>query len=123
MGGGVVFSASPATTSVQTGSIDRLYYDPFKFTVPDGVRILKIDLIVNDVPGKPSYVGVTPGSIHELEMEEYAPQITVTYTVKCSTHNKSYIAARFPVAGGPTVTYRISWSPEINTHTPDVTDY
>ena len=44
--GGVTISASPATVSIPTGSIDIQEDEtPLNFTVPTGITVLKVELL------------------------------------------------------------------------------
>jgi hypothetical protein len=71
------------------------------------------------------YIGVTPGSSHKLKQYRRQYSQTMLFGVQCGTHND----VRWVDRGVPitvyidSVAYRISWSPEINTHIPDIKDY
>ena len=71
------------------------------------------------------YIGVTPGTLHNLKKYRGGVSQTVLLGVKCGAHdNVTWVMVGIPrtesVEG---LDYIISWSPEINTHTPTVTDY
>ena len=123
MGGGVTFSASPATVSVPTGSI--VIYERRNFTVPNGVKIIQVSYDGSD--NAISYVGVTSGSQHILESFTGGDAQPITpHGVCCITHKISneyipWVFVRLPYEVDPK--YRLSWSPEINNKTPTVTDY
>lgn len=111
--------------SVPTGSYEgNLPY----FVIPANVHILALSLTM-DVSGgiftlDPVYIGVTPGSYHKPESFSYEQGPTMVFGVQCSTHdNMGWMMHRVPLREFNSFTYRISWSPSINTHTPDVNDY
>lgn len=94
------------------------------FTVPAGIRVLKVE---NSYHGIIKYVGVTPGSVHRLEVERYSHNKyhhvdLYCYRLICVSHSKKYNDVNNKCSNDQH-SFRVSWSPEINTHTPDVTDY
>ena len=131
MGGGVTISASPATVSIPTGSIDIQEDEtPLNFTVPTGITVLKVELWVgSNSNSKIAYVGVTPGSVHTIMLQHGNSQLPVIpHAVVCTTHrhpnnNPITVYVVIGIQDYQPMTARISWSPEINTHTPTVTDY
>lgn len=75
---------------------------------------------------KGHYVGVTPGSTHVWNLQtEYIPHHTMIYSIYCFTHNSHQIATweEDVVSEYDKVGATIYYSPEINTQTPDDTDY
>lgn len=118
MGGGVTISATPATISVPSGSIYIGPDDSKRFTVPNGIKVLYVE---------GNYVGVTPGSTHiwVLQTNYEEPHHVMEYEIYCFTHNRRQIAIwdEDDVSEDDTVGATIYYSPEINTHTPDNTDY
>ena len=113
-------NANPATLIVPTGSIE-LSYDggAVNFTVPAGVRVLKVDNAYHSVI---KYVGVTPGSVHKLQVTRHVRGWGHMYRLNCITHDKEYNGVNGKCFNKDHH-FVISWSPEINTHSPDVTDY
>lgn len=99
------------------------YGDSVNFTVPAGVRVLAITTA--GAFGKvPKYVGVTPGSVHRFTVTRkhyYRPHggYPYNYYLKCATHGDKVLRSH----GRTSSHFTISWSPEINTHTPKATDY
>lgn len=89
------------------------------FTVPAGVRVLKVD---NAHHGVVTYVGVTPGSVHNLKVTASRSGVFRNYRLACMTHNKGYNNVNGQCFNEDHHFF-ISWSPEINTHTPNNTDY
>lgn len=136
--GGVTFSATPATVSIPTGSINlpSSYNQTIDFTVPTGIKVVALYQTL-DLSGQVTdnsrhtistfYIGVTPGSSHKLTNFFQGNPNTMAGThfgVKCGTHNNAWVGEGVPpLVFVVSVKYRISWSPEINTHTPDHTDY
>lgn len=118
MGGGVTFSASPATVSVPTGSID-IVYGGTKFTVPAGIHVLEVELIKDQGAFA---VGVTPGSIHEFNMHVVHGDQASVYSISCSIHDKVFIHG-VQLPNYVPILPRILWSPAINEMTPNYTDY
>lgn len=106
IGGGTTFSASPATVSVPTGKVSVTRNTTF--TVPAGVKVIYVSM------DNPKYVGVTPNSTHRIEWRYGSRTI-----LRCTSHNKDWGTNNH--SSRPRAI--ISWSPSINTHTPDVNDY
>lgn len=115
------FTATAAQVNVPTGTVSIELTG--EFTVPTGVTVIKVSHIDLGV----AYVGVTPGTKHslrlvwiELDPGDYSMYIT------CDSHNKQYldnvITLEDPDQDIYTV-FDVDWSPEINTHKPDFTDY
>ena len=115
-------NANPATLIIPTGSvkIERLG-DAIDFTVPVGIRVLKVEYYRSN----PKYVGVTPGSVHKLKANRSRVPSTHQHLhhthLRCMTHDKEWY--RTTGGAGNYVSFRISWSPEINKQTPTVKDY
>lgn len=88
------------------------------FIVPSGVHVIKVNCDQVDTV----YVGVTPNTTHHIDIYiDEDPYLEVfDWLVECVAHNKVYIDNNGNNDSG---IVDISWSPEINTHTPDVTDY
>lgn len=117
-----VYQVKKEYVSVPTGSV-RLYRGTTAFTVPKGVINIKAVASneIDDATGW--YIGVTPMSTHLLEVASYTEEdpeqgeIEILY-LNCYTHNRlewdSVAEANF---------FTLSWSPEINKNTPDITDY
>lgn len=133
MGGGVTFSASPATISVPTGSVDFTHNG--KFTIPQGIHIAKARLYgMDDYSNKydiTKFVAVTPNKTYRLqgklpyEQPNYQEKF---YGDPLLLNRDSFVYWVGSVADddqddADILKFTISWSPEINTHTPDVTDY
>lgn len=112
------FSVTAASVNVPTGKIT--VDNAVDFTVPNGVRVLKVS---DDYSSHSRYIGVTPNTTHHLVLglEEDDPGSRMTYRLECSTHHyEQYIAWKSSEYSESAV---IRWSPEINNHTPDFTDY
>ena len=129
MGGGVAFSASPATANIPTGSItfsNALGEGEIKdFTVPAGIKILKIESS-SATYDKTSYVGVTPNTLHRLNymMQAEGGGIhRIIFYLNCTTHNNESLFSIITSADEDNVRLNISWSPEINNHAPDKSHY
>ena len=120
-------NANPATLIIPTGSIEVKYQDgEINFTVPVGIHVLKVELTVN-TKLKPTYVGVTPGTIHKLKVTRSripsTHQLIHTAHIGCTTHKKKYYLKRPWNVNLNNSRFTISWSPEINKQTPGVKDY
>lgn len=110
-----------ATVDVPTGTVSIESTE--EFTVPTGVTVIEVshpDLGV-------AYVGVTPGTKHSLSIDwdMLRPGHYRTY-ITCDSHNKKYLQDVITVEYDdhePSLVFDVDWSPEINTHKPDVTDY
>ena len=112
------FSVTAASVNVPTGEITVGGAEDF--TVPNGVRVLEVS---ENYSSYSRYVGVTPNTTHHLVLglEENDPGVRMTYRLECSTHHyKQYISWNSSEYSECAV---IRWSPEINNHTPDFTDY
>lgn len=120
-----LFTVTAAQVSVPTG--ERTLYGLVKFTVPQQVHVLKVTAPYSDLV---SFVGVTPGKEYTLDggctytrpdEEIYYDDV---YVENAKTH-KPWIGVLNDGYhdGMESDKYILSWSPEINTHTPDVTDY
>lgn len=112
------FTASAATVDVPTGSVTLSFN--MDFTVPAGVNVIKVN---PQGSGRyVSYVGVTPGTKHHLQPFVGHSQGMVGYGIKCTSHQDKYWII-FTIPAEVDIKYTLSWSPEINTHTPKVNDY
>ena len=113
------FTATAAQVNVPTGTV---LFQGGNFTVPSGITVLKISY-----GDDTQYVGVTPGSTHTLEVWTGEEAEGVYYVDVFCYNDRTYWFQTFwndePYLGDPDASVDISWSPEINTHTPDVTDY
>ena len=118
-------NANPATLIIPTGSVETEYVnDVIDFTVPVGIRVLKLYY----ENGSIRYIGVTPGTIHKLEVTRrhwwttHQSRWRTVFT--CQTHSKTWYAS---TPGGvhsvEKAHFTISWSPEINKQTPTIKDY
>lgn len=121
VGGGLTISASPATVNVPTGNWGGTIGDYFNTSTLMGTNVFKVKLVVdNDTYTR--YVGITLGSIHTIRaIPQHISPSDAVYRVVCDTHTKAYIQVMGRT--GASCSFYISWSPEINAHTPDVTDY
>ena len=110
-----------ATVDVPTGTVSIESIG--EFTVPTGVTVIEVshpDLGF-------AYVGVTPGTKHSLQIDwdMIRPSHYHTY-ITCNSHNKRYLQDVIMTEYDdqePSLVFDVDWSPEINTHKPDVTDY
>ena len=113
--------AEKAIVDVPTGTVSIELTG--KFTVPTGVTVIKVSHIDLGV----AYVGVTPGTEHSLRFVwiERDPGDYNMY-ITCDSHDKRYlddvITLEYPDQDICAV-FDVDWSPEINTHKPDFTDY
>lgn len=134
--GGVTISASPATVSIPTGSINFNYTGVF--TPQKNVKVVKVRLYGIDYYGnkidETTFVGVTPSREYRLtgelpykrsDEQEIFYMDAVLYNVVTGTNKLVYWIGEteYNADGADLLSFTISWSPEINTHTPNVTDY
>lgn len=92
------------------------------FTVPSGIKVLKINSPAQtegwgDDVG--TYIGVTPNSVYKLVWREIYGETRDAYQVQCTTHNRKIWATNYDYGRDA----KISWSPKINKHKVDITDY
>lgn len=87
-------------------------YQDTTFVVPAGVKVVRCEEYDEDWGYSYSYVGVTPGSTHILYWTDNSDK----RGIRCKTHNVQWTHSL-------NSTGKINWSPEINTHYPDVRDY
>lgn len=118
---GVVFSASPATTSVPTGEhrVEAKNESTDQFTVPNGITVVMVLTNVTNVMER--YIGVTPGKTYKLTVTikpQYHPPIPEIALKRLAHDNTvwNYVSV-------DTTNFVIYWSPEINKQTPTITDY
>lgn len=110
-----------ATVDVPTGTVS--IESTGEFTVPTGVTVIEVSQYNLGVV----YVGVTPGTKHSLRIgwDMIRPAHYRTY-ITCDSHNKRYLRDVIMTSDDeqePSPVFYVGWSPEINTHKPDVTDY
>lgn len=97
-----------------------------KFTVPSGITVLKLVYYDED---EAQYIGVTPGTTHTLDIDTTEGNEDIEYevTVYCNDHTYAiWFDVSWqgePYLGAPDANIYISWSPEINKHSTDRTDY
>lgn len=94
------------------------------FIVPSGINVIEIyiDALYDVV-----YVGVTPNTTHSIYMDiARIGYLSWLINVRCSSHNKTYVSTSIASDEPdvePSSVMKVSWSPEINKHAPNVTDY
>lgn len=76
----------------------------------------------------PFYIGVTPGSSHKLKLfvKRVGGGQMLVGGIACGTHDNEWgVYDVAPAAEGlyRLINYTISWSPEINAHAPNRSDY
>lgn len=117
-----------ATVDVPTGSLYLEGYDK-NFTVPTGVRVLKIH--ISDIYGEECYVGVTPGKtytkLNGTEESWDEGNIMHAYVTRGDYPNHVFwgifgYEGSEPM-GSSSCGFTIYWSPEINKMKPTYTDY
>ena len=115
------FTATAAQVNVPTGTVE--IDGNGVFTVPIGVTVIK----VSQYDLGEAYVGVTPNTKHSLHLDwdMVRPRHYWTY-ITCDSHNVNYLEDVIVTEYDdkePSLVFDVDWSPEINTHKPDVTDY
>ena len=126
------FTASAAQVNVPTNSVDFLFRG--EFIIPAAIRVVKARLYgVSDYSEHvdiTKFVAVTPGKKYKLQGEypyEYSEEQTEKFygvpTLWNIMSNVNWIGDGMYAPDSDGLKFTISWSPEINNHTPDVTDY
>ena len=127
------FTASAAQVNVPTDSADFLYTG--ELTIPTMVHVVKARLYGMDDYGNKTditkFVAVTPGKKYRLQgllPYEYSNEQTEKFyqdPLLFNSENWVCWIGSFPndLDEKDSLKFTISWSPEINTHTPDITDY
>ena len=126
------FTASAAKVNVPTNSADFLFRG--EFIIPAAIRVVKARLYggsdYSEHVDITKFVAVTPGKKYKLQGEypyEYSEEQTEKFygvpTLWNITCNVEWIGEGMNAQNSDGLKFTISWSPEINNHTPDVTDY
>ena len=100
---------------------------------PPNVKVVKVRLYGNEID-ETTFVGVTPSREYRLtgelpyerpDEQEIFYMDAVLYNVVTGTNKLVYWIGEteYNADGADPLSFTISWSPEINTHTPNVTDY
>lgn len=123
------FTASEAVeTSVPTG--EMTIYSTTTLHIPNGVKVVEVTSNYPRIDGGNSgiYIGVSENADYTLEVIR-RQRTAVTYSCLLLCNGESdktwYMIGSYSVSiiNSKTPRYTISWSKEINTHTPDVEDY
>lgn len=106
--------------AVPTGSV--IVSNHMTFTVPSGITVLKINSPAKseswgDDVG--TFIGVTPNSSHILMWKVTYRENTTSYQVLCYSHKNKIWSENFDYGKDA----KISWSPTINKHAINKTDY
>lgn len=98
--------------AVPTGECKITQYQTYTFVVPAGVKVIEVEEYI-DSSEKYSYVyvGVTPGSTHDLHWGSGNRR-----GLRCISHNIVW-------SHRSVFTGMLRWSPEINKHSVTVSDY
>lgn len=113
------FTASAASIVIPSGYLDIDSDAVRQIIIPEGVKVIKLT-----GGQRTAYVGVTPGTAHVLRHDTEDVNARILHNVWCDTHSGTGVLLSWLTKdddGDEPVT--IAWSPEINNHTPDVTDY
>ena len=89
----------------------------FNFTVPAQIHVLHAQ-ISHDGKTSNVYVGVTPNKTYTLYIQSFIGFIAAGHYI-----SEENVIIWYREVGKAPATLTISWSSEINTHTPDVNDY
>lgn len=106
--------------AVPTGSV--IVSNHMTFTVPSGITVLRINSPAKseswgDDVG--TFIGVTPNSSHILMWKVTYGEHTDSYHVLCYSHKKKQWSVNYDYGRDA----KISWSPKINKHAVNTTDY
>lgn len=116
-GGGVYQVRKSAIPSGSIAETTTVGVKDFNFTVPAQIHVLHAQ-ISHDGTTHNVYVGVTPNKTYNLYIDAVLLMIVAGHQISEGNDRVWYRSAGYPPA-----TLTISWSSEINTHTPDVNDY
>lgn len=107
--------------AISTGATGITVGDPFEFTVPPGITIIEICGVENGdaYTSHIQYVGVTPGKTYSLFARLVLPP-PPRASLLIDTDNNINWAKLVTILVD---SFTLSWSPEINKQTPNVTDY
>lgn len=108
--------------AISTGSISETatneeHRKEFNFTVPAQIHVLHAQ-ISHDGKTDNVYVGVTPNKTYTLYIQASVFIVVAGHHISGDKYFPWYKSA-----GKSPATLTISWSSEVNTHTPDVNDY
>ena len=106
--------------AIPTGSV--LVSNHMTFTVPSGITVLRINSPAKseswgDDVG--TFIGVTPNSNHILMWKVTYGENTDSYQVICYSHKNKQWSVNYDYGRDA----KISWSPKINKHAVNTTDY
>lgn len=106
--------------AIPTGSV--IVRNHMTFTVPSGITVLRINSPAQseswgDDVG--TFIGVTPNSNHILMWKVTYGENTDSYQVICYSHKNKQWSVNYDYGRDA----KISWSPKINKHAVDTTDY
>ena len=99
------------------------------FTVPAGIKVLRASFNQSGYLNLITYVGVTPNKSYKLysNWTEYNYREGEEYLLYNANNNKSWIyytIGNLDVDTGYTeLNFKLEWSPTINSHAVEVTDY
>lgn len=96
-----------------TGTVILPKQQTYTFVVPKGIKVIECEEYADDWGYSYMYVGVTPGSTHILY---WNPHNTTDRGIKCRSHNIRWTHSL-------TTTGYLRWSPQINKHAINVSDY
>ena len=114
------FTASAASIVIPSGYLDIDSDAVRQIIIPEGVKVIKLT-----GGQRTAYVGVTPGTAHVLrhDTENVNGGARILHNVWCGTHSALTWLEWLTNDADGDEPVTIAWSPEINNHTPDVTDY
>ena len=132
MGGGLTFTASPATVSIPTGYLvneQNTYNDDITrtITIPNGIHVIEVyaNASSSHEEDYPFYMTVSSNNKQWYYGGDYSETVSFLGYIGV-TPNKQYSIRVFArVRGGESCIDRfyIKYSPEINNKTPTLTDY
>lgn len=101
--------------AISTGSMIVEYETNVTFTVPTGIKVIEVKYKspLGEQHIMTKYIGVTPRATHSLAWVQAALKFR---KLQCATHSIAWASTALHDV-------TLSWSPEINKHTPTVTDY
>ena len=132
IGGGLTFTASPATVSIPTGYLvneQNTYNDDITrtITIPNGIHVIEVyaNASSSHEEDYPVYMTVSSNNKQWYRGGDYGETVSFLGYIGVTPNKRYSIRVYVGVRGGESYIDRfyIKYSPEINNKTPTLTDY